>query len=1217
MLPTVPALDDRARAGTVLASGAEAPLVPPLGRRPPTIGVLAGWQFYWTATPLSYLSPLFEGICAAARDHASHVLLACGLGLSAAPNDPYRPAWPTLAPETDFVPVGPWNTDGLIVVNPLHSPARSRYVHDLIAAGHPVLFVGSGEGGPEIVADNTQGIHQAVQHLADHGHQRLAFIAGSHDDLAGDSGDRLRAFQAAVSANQRLVADPRLVAYGRHVFDGGYAAMREILASGAPFTAVLASNDESAFGVLQALREAGRRVPEDVAVIGFDDRLETLIQTPPLTSVRISLYDLGYQALVGLLRRLADPAGGWPAQQRVPTWLVARRSCGCGPEPLSSTRTAAAASDHAAMVRAMAQAVQQEARRLTAEQIQAHCEDLGAAFDAGCATGDWVTLPGALASLARQCEAAGEDLSVWQAGLAVLRQAAPALIGVDRWPALAPALLLALDQAWLTLGQQLRRQTRQTAVDQQRRLDWLAHLTAQLLRVTDEAQVFGVLARHLPELDIQWMLIAFCEADGADPVAWSRPQLIPAALSAPGAVPRRFATRHFAPAEWFPDSQPVNLVLLPLICQRGQTGYVVFESAHVDLYGSIVQQLAAALDRAQLYRDAVEGRRLAEEAAGIKSRFLSTVSHELRLPLNLIGGLSEVLLKESETASPPLAEPIRQDLKRIYANAQHLGGLIGDVLDLASSDAGQLRLTRELVDLGQVLRLVAEIGRQLAADKGLAWQAMIPAAGPWVWGDRTRLRQIALNLLNNAFKFTTQGAVSLTVETSAQVVTVAVRDTGIGIPADEQAVIFDEFRRSQRSLQGGYGGLGLGLAICRRLVELQGGELRLASTGVEGEGAVFYFTLPAVEPPAGQLAEPPAGDQSVLVLQARAPVNDRLPAYLRQHGYTVQAVVWDAAQQTLANYLTPPPSMLVVDLGLAAEQGWEILKALRDNPVSPTVPVMFYTLSADRGAVLELDYLTKPIGLAELTQALDQQWLAAGGAAAGKTILIVDDDPSTVEMHARMVRSHSAGHRILKAHHGREALAVLQQERVDLVLLDLLMPELDGFGVLAAMRAGAATRDTSVIVLTGQTLTEKDMQRLNQGVATVLSKGVFNADETLTHIQAALGRRRKLGSQAQRLVRLAMAYIHEHYAEAISRESLARRLGMHEDYLTQCFRKELGMTPIDYLNRYRVNQAKALLTEGAQSITEIALAVGFTDSGYFSRVFRQKVGVSPEAFRNQ
>lgn len=165
------------------------------------------------------------------------------------------------------------------------------------------------------------------------------------------------------------------------------------------------------------------------------------------------------------------------------------------------------------------------------------------------------------------------------------------------------------------------------------------------------------------------------------------------------------------------------------------------------------------------------------------------------------------------------------------------------------------------------------------------------------------------------------------------------------------------------------------------------------------------------------------------------------------------------------------------------------------------------------------------------------------------------------------------------------------------------------------MREHEHSRHIPVIVVTGRLLTESDMSRLNRGVATILSKGLFSLEETVTHISNALNRQRKLSSEAQRLVRQAMAYLHEHYPESITRRDIAQHVGLAEDYLTHCFRQELGMTPIAYLNRYRVNQAKLLLKETPRSITEIAMDVGFSDSGYFSRVFRREIGVTPDAFR--
>ena len=513
--------------------------------------------------------------------------------------------------------------------------------------------------------------------------------------------------------------------------------------------------------------------------------------------------------------------------------------------------------------------------------------------------------------------------------------------------------------------------------------------------------------------------------------------------------------------------------------------------------------------------------------------------------------------------------------------------------------------------------MVAETGRQLAQEKGLAWHAVLPETGPWVWGDRTRLRQVALNLVNNAIKFTVQGEVSLQVEEGQGAVTVRVTDTGLGIPPEEQSLIFDEFWRSERATSRGYGGLGLGLAICKRLVELHGGQIGVRSSGEEGAGSSFYFTLPVIEPELAQADEQLLAQitgQSVLLLTHRAGNTDRLYTHLHQRGVDVRTLQLDEARDWQAQMMLKPPEIVILDIGLTPTLGWNILHALKGNPATQHIPVLFYAQSEASGAVLELDYLTKPVSTAELTRALANQGLLAEDTEVEKTILIVDDDPATLELYARLVQTQAAL-QVLKARNGREALAILEQHHPDLMLLDLMMPELDGFGVLEAMRDGDATRDIPVIVLTGQALTEKDMARLNRGVAKVLGKGMINVEETLTHVEAALAHKRKLSSEAQRLVRLAMAYLHEHYAEPFSREALARHVSLSDDYLTYCFRKEMGMTPIAYLNRYRIARSKQLLKDSNRSVTDIALAVGFSDSGYFSRVFRREVGLSPDAYR--
>jgi signal transduction histidine kinase/DNA-binding LacI/PurR family transcriptional regulator/AraC-like DNA-binding protein len=1178
----------------------------------PTIGVLAGWQFYRTATNLSYLKPIFSGINRAAQDLGCNLLLGCGMGASASPADPIRPAWPIPAPDVDFVPISPLNTHGLIVFNPLHSAARSRYVQDLIRSGHPVLFIGAGEHGPSIVADNVSGIFEAVGHLVQHGHQRIAFLAGSPDDMEGDTGDRLRAYQAAL-VHYGLEWDPRITVYGRHVFDGGYSTMHQLLNDGAAFTAVLASNDEMALGAMQALKEAGRSIPQDVAVIGFDNRLEGATQEPALSSVHVPLFHMGYRAVELLLQQMEGKAQPRDTV-KVNTRLVMRESCGCGRlkslpvviRAAPETPCPDLAAQRAQWVQTITTTVLNQAQSLAENECRALCQRLVDGFSAGIEQSDCSGFHQTLNEALRRTVAGDDDAHIWQDAITLLKE------GWDT----APVLLVqeTLDQARQMISAQMQRQHRSQVVDQRWSNSRLSLLTAGLQTALDEKSIYEILAQHLPEMKIPLAMIVLFEADGNAPAEWSTLRQ----GTAPEEDPIRFPSQEFPPAGLFARTRPYQLALVPLVDQTGQLGFVVFGTEYFDLYGSIVQQLGGAFNTARLYRQATEGRRLAEEANRMKSRFLSTISHELRTPLNLIVGLSGMILRDSDESETPLPEAARKDVDRIRAYSQHLGGLIGDVIDLATSDAGQLRLNHQFIDLGLTYRMVAESGGQLAADKGLVWEARIPETGPWVWGDQTRLRQVALNLINNAIKFTTTGGVSLRLEETPGFVTVTVRDTGLGISPSEQRVIFDEFRQSERSVARGYGGLGLGLAICKRLVEMHGGSISVHSSGEEGAGSAFSFTLPTVPPPLEKAPRPetlPAEKQCVVVLTDNPGSSARLREHLHQRGFSVQILQLKRGMNWRGPLEEAHSDTIILDVSSDAALSWETLKEIKSSQGMAGIPVLLYSASQQEGSLLELDYLTKPIEISELTRALDQQWLMADTIRPSRIILVVDDEPHTLEMHARIVQSHSSSNLVLRAHNGKEALEILHREIVDLILLDLQMPEMDGFEVLEVMRGMESTRKIPVIVVTGKDLTEADMARLNQGVTTVLGKGLFSIEETIGHISAALEHKRRLSGEAQRLVRFAMAYLHENYAEAISRRDIAQHIGITEDHLTFCFRQELGTTPIEYLQRYRINQAKRLLKERQQTITEIALNVGFSDSGYFSRIFRRETGMSPEVFR--
>ena len=1214
--------------------------MPGYKRDRPTIGVLAGWQAYTGALD-SFLGHVFRGLQSAARDRQCNLLLACGVSLPSE-RGPGRLAWPILSPEVDFVPVGPWNTDGLVVIPPSTSQAVTRYYQSLLASGHAVVFAGSGEPGPAVVVDNEGGVRQALRHLIEHGHRRIAFISGCEQAAQGDSARRLRAFTSGLQ-EWGLPLDPGLIACGSHSYEGGREAMRQILATRLPFTAVLASNDASAVGALDALRDAGLEVPRDVALIGFDDRLEARAHEPPLTTVHHPMFELGYQALVLLLKYIEGLAEGVEIV-RVPTRLMIRESCGCLPgvlpggdpgdsrrrdvlgtlgEPVGPgasllRRGARDRQDHVVglqTLQAMSAAVSAGMQRLSLGEVSSLCQRLMGAFKSSLERGDAMIFRLAIQQILRQVSALGDDLHAWQAAVSILREAVPVLLEV--WPSTLARQEMEemLDQARVVISEVAREQYARQLLRQADVAGRVSQMTARFLAAQDEVEVFEVLAESLPGVGIQRAIVALYEPEGDDPVAWS-------ALQWPQGLDegqRRFPSREFPPRGLYAGDRPYSLALLPLLIQEGSPGFVAFEVGNLEPCADIVRQLGAALRGVWLYREAVEGRRLAEEANRLKSRFLSMVSHELRTPLNLIAGLSDILLQEGEAAGQEKCEVRREDVERIYVSAQHLDGLIRDVLDLAQSEVGQLKLVCEPLDLAEVLRPVVVIGEQLARGKGLAWRCQMRDHLPQVWGDRTRLRQVALNLVNNAAKFTVRGGIRLAVAAERGHVRVTVQDTGLGIPVSEQEAIFDEFRQSERTTARGYGGLGLGLAICKRLVEMHGGTIGVCSSGEEGEGSTFYFTLPAMErqPPVADPGVPPAQAQQVVLLVKDVEGGRLLRDHLVERGFEATVHRVDGTTDWLARLLARPPEVVVLDLGLASERGWEILKVLKENPATQGVPVLFYALAHDEdsGSVLEMGYLTKPVRTAELADALVCQGLLGTQSEQGrKKILVVDDELTALEMYARVVEAQSPVYQALRARDGREALRVIREEQPDLVLLDLMMPELDGFGVLEAMREEGMGRYIPVIVLTGQVLTQEDMARLNQGVASVLGKGLFSIEEMLQHIEAALAGRQRLGTEAQRAVRKAVAYVHAHYAEPISRRDVASYVGVSERHLSRCFRQEMGVTLVTYLNRYRVRQAKALLEAGDKSITEVAMEVGFSSSGYFTRVFRQEVGASPSAY---
>jgi signal transduction histidine kinase/AraC-like DNA-binding protein len=823
-----------------------------------------------------------------------------------------------------------------------------------------------------------------------------------------------------------------------------------------------------------------------------------------------------------------------------------------------------------------------------------------------------------------------EPISKWHSAISVLRSR---MLGSLETASLSRAESL-FQQARVLIGETSQRVQvlQRLQAEQQARI--LSDLNQMLSATIDTAELLDILASALPDLKIPRCYLSLYE-DPAVPTGWSR---LVMAYDEQGKIDlalakRRFRSSELAPKEILPIDCRFSLVVEPLYFRNDQLGFVLLEadSHQEEVYEILRGQISGALKRTrlaeyniELYNEAVQarrvaedGRQLAEQADLLKSRFLATVSHELRTPLTLIIGMIEMMLVNDSHNQQSLPESYYRDLKSIGTSAHHLARLIGDVLDLASSQAGELHLTLEPLELEAVIQEIMLLSEAIVREKGLAWRVELTPALPTVLADRTRLKQIILNLVSNATKFTEHGEVALHVTADGKKATITVSDTGIGIPSEEQDRIFDEFQQSDRTAQRGYGGMGLGLAITRRLVELHHGQIGVRSSGMEGDGSAFYFTIPVIHEENTPTERTENRSQTVLLLTEHPQQDRKLRDYLLQRTYQVQELAIKDHPDWITEILLSPPGALVLAARPAEEKGWQLIKLLKQNPATRYMPVVFYSLSEEKGlgSILELDYLSKPTRSSDLVQAMERQGISLHSGLNGRKILIVDDDPHILNLQERMIHTHLKDCEVTKAHNGREALAIMEELQPALVLLDLMMPEMDGFAVLEAMRNHERLRNIPVIVLTAQILTSVEMSRFQRGVAAVLSKGLYNPEEVFSQVDAALSRSKHLGNEAQRITRQAMAYIHEYYADPVTREQIASHVGLSERHLNRCFNEETGMSIMTYLNRYRVRQAKTLLEKGDLSIEDIAIEVGFSSSSYFGRVFRQEIGISPGAYQ--
>ena len=560
-----------------------------------------------------------------------------------------------------------------------------------------------------------------------------------------------------------------------------------------------------------------------------------------------------------------------------------------------------------------------------------------------------------------------------------------------------------------------------------------------------------------------------------------------------------------------------TFVMVTLLLENGVLYERLAESSTRERERSAeLERLGGNLEQAN-HLLAAKNRQL-QEASRLKSDFLANMSHELRTPLNAIIGFSEVL---KDGLVGKLDAQQKEYIADIHGAGKHLLALINDILDLSKVEAGKMTLELEPVPVEMLVRECLHVMRDRASAQRLELTLDIEDDLGDVLLDARKTRQILYNLLSNAVKFTPEGG---TVRLSARkagserfaqgrfahYLELSVTDSGIGISPQDQARLFQPFTQIDSRLSRRHEGTGLGLALLKRFAELHGGDVTLRSA--PGEGSTFTVLLPWRQGDEPAAAAPDAASPGSASVRCDAPLalviedNEKAASLLRLQleGGGFRIACAGSAEAGLETAARERPDVIILDLLLPGMNGWEALERLKRDPELCAIPVVIVSILADGSHGLSLGaarVLQKPVGRADLLEALEAIGVGSSGPAQ-RTVLVVDDDRKAVEL-AR-THLHAAGYQVVPAYGGRQGIALAKHRRPDLIVLDLMMPEVNGFDVVEALKDDPATRAIPVVILTAQQIAAKDRLRLNGHVQEIMQKMEFNHGRFIGEVRRAL-----------------------------------------------------------------------------------------------------------------
>jgi signal transduction histidine kinase/DNA-binding response OmpR family regulator len=510
-----------------------------------------------------------------------------------------------------------------------------------------------------------------------------------------------------------------------------------------------------------------------------------------------------------------------------------------------------------------------------------------------------------------------------------------------------------------------------------------------------------------------------------------------------------------------------------------------------------------------------EAKLQADSANQAKSQFLANMSHELRTPLNAIIGYSEMLIEE---ASELEQDGIVSDLGRVRTAGKHLLGLINDILDFSKIEAGKMDVLIESVDVADLLSEVRSTIVPLVMKNNNTLDVEVGADLGTMHSDQTKLRQSLFNLLSNASKFTKDGRIVLTAERIAgvdgDVIRFAVADSGIGMTPEQTSRLFQAFAQAEVSTARNYGGTGLGLAITRHFCRLLGGDIEVESE--PGRGSTFTMTVPVELRPKSEVAQTPAGlsracHATVLVIDDERTSRETIGSALAEAGYAVIAAA--GGRDGLRLVRERRPDAVILDVIMPDVDGWAVLRALKADPELAEIPVILVTVLGDRDMGLALgaaEHLTKPIAPQDLIRVLSR----VGRFDGATDVLIVDDDEGTRDVLRRTLSRE--GWSVREAADGADGLAQLAAAKPGVVLLDLMMPQMDGFEMLRAMRQNPDWHDVPVVIVTSKDLGRDELEWLRGNSMEIFQKGAYGLADLVAALRGMIdaARRNRIPAEA-------------------------------------------------------------------------------------------------------